>query len=480
MAESLKQKTVKGTIWSAVEAFSTQGIQFLVTLVMARILTPADFGIVGMITVFIAISNVFINSGFTSALIRKPDRTEADNSTVFYFNIVVAFILYIILFFCAPLIADFYDQPILTLVTRIISLSFVIGSFNVVQRAQYNIKLDFKTQAKGSLIGVFLSGFIGILMAYLGYGVWALVAQQLSNLVFTSIFLWIYSSWRPQLIYSWKSFRDMFSFGSRMLISSILDTVYTNVYSLVIGKVYKASDLGYYNRAQSFTSISSSNITGVIQRVTFPVLASIQNEDERLREGYRRILRISGFIIFPLMLMLAALSKPLIITLLTEKWMYSSLLLVPICFSSMWYPIHAINLNLLQVKGRSDLFLRLEIIKKVMGVSILIGTVPLGLYWMCWGSVLSALIGLIINTHYTGKLLNLGFLKQMKDLTPVLILSLIMGSGVWFTIKYLPLTEPVLLIIGIIEGALIYLAGAKLFQFPEFTEIRYLLKRNKQ
>lgn len=448
-------------------------------LVMARILTPADYGIVGMLSIFIAVSNTFIISGFSNALIRKIDRTEVDNSTVFYFNIVVGAIFYWILFFCAPLIARFYDMPILVPVTRVVSLSLIFGSFSIVQRAQFTVKLDFKTTAKISLTAAIISGIVGIILAYKNFGVWALIFQSLTSQVITTLTLWIVSKWRPIWVFSWKSFREMFSYGSKLLASGLLDTIFVNIYSLVIGKVYKASDLGFYNRSKSFSQLASSNITGVIQRVTFPVLASIQNEDERLRYGYSRILRISGFIIFPLMIGLAAVAYPLIMTLLTEKWIYSAVLLLPICLAGMWYPIHAINLNLLQVKGRSDLFLRLEIIKKILTIIVLVSTVPLGLYWMCWGSVFSSIICLIINTHYTGKLINLGFWKQMKDLFPTLGLSLSMGVAVWFSVSFIPFPDPALLVLGILEGALIYILGAKLFRFSEFSEIKSLLSRRK-
>ena len=477
MAESLKNKTFKGTIWSAIDSFSTQGIQFIITLVMARILTPADYGVVGMLSIFIGVCNAFIVSGFTQALVRKQDRTEVDNCTVFYFNIVVAAVLYITLFFCAPLIARFYDMPILVPVTRAVSLGMIFGSFNVVQRAQFTIKLDFKTTAKISLTSIIISGAVGITLAYTGFGVWALVIQNLTGGFIGTVLLWFWSNWRPKLLYSWKSFHEMFSFGSKLLASSLLDTLYTNIYSLVIGKVYKASDLGLYNRALGFSQIASTNVTSVIQRVTYPVLCTIQNEEERLREGYRRLLRVSAFIIFPIMMGLGAVGKPMILTLLNEKWLYSAVLLIPICFAGMWYPVHAINLNLLQVKGRSDLFLRLEIIKKIVGVSILCITIPMGLYAMCWGSVCSSIIALVINTHYTGKLLNLGFILQMKDLLPVFILSVSMGVAVWLTMSYIPFPNPALFAIGILEGAMIYIGLAKLLRFGEFKEITQLMRR---
>lgn len=424
MAESLKSKTVKGTLWSSVERFSVQGIMFVVMIIMARMLTPEDYGLVGMITIFVAVSQSLIDSGFSQALIRKQDRTETDNSTVFYFNIAVGAALYTILFLCAPIISDFYGEPQLTPVTRAIGLCIVFNSLAVVQRALLTVRLDFKTQAKATLIGAVVSGAAGVTMAYTGFGVWAIVTQQVVNLALVTLFLWVFSHWKPIWAYSWKSFRELFSFGSKLLASGLIDTLYRNMYLIVIGKVFKASDLGYYTRAHQFSDFASSNITGIFQRVSYPVLCTIQDDDTRLADVYRRLLKVSAFVIFPLLMGLAAVARPLVITFLTEKWLSAATLLVPLCFAGMWYPVHAINLNLLQVKGRSDLFLRLEIIKKALGVAMLCITLPMGLLPMCWGMLANSIISLVINTHYTGRLIHLGFLAQMRDLLPSLALSM--------------------------------------------------------
>lgn len=435
MAESLKNKTLKGTIWGTIERFSVQGIQFLVMIIMARILTPEDYGLIGMLAIFIAISQSLIDSGFSQALIRKQDRSEIDNSTIFYFNIVVGLILYFILFLSAPLIAEFYNEPILTPLTRVISLSIIINSLVVVQRALLTVKIDFKTQAKATLTGALVSGVVGITMAYTGFGVWSIVAQQLTNFTIIMLLLWFYSNWRPKWIYSWNSFNELFSFGSKLALSGIIDTIYRNIYLIVIGKVFKASDLGFYTRAHQFADFPSANVSGIIQRVSFPVLCSIQNDDERLKIVYRRFLRISAFIIFPLMMGLAGVAKPFVILVLKEQWAFTGELLQIICFAMMWYPVHAINLNLLQVKGRSDLFLKLEIYKKFVGVIIIASTVPFGLKAMCYGSILTSIISLIINTHYTGKLLGLGFFKQMSDLIPGILYSFSTFILVFFTVN---------------------------------------------
>ena len=477
MSNSLKQKTVKGVLWSFLERFSVQGIQFVVMIVMANMLTPHDYGLVAMLTVFIAVSQSLVDSGFSQALIRKQKRTETDNSTIFYFNIAVGLILYGLLFTAAPFIADFYHEPQLINITRVIGLSILINSFIIVQRALLTIKIDFKTQAKAAFTAAILSGVVGIWMASSGYGVWAIVAQQLTNLGVNTLLLWILSHWRPMWIYSWNSFHELFGFGSRLMISGLIDTLYRNIYLIVIGRLFSASDLGYYTRAHQFTDFASSNISGIIQRVTYPILCSIQNEDERLSSVYRKFLRLSAFIVFPLMMGLAAISKPLVLTLLKEEWLFTATLLSIICFSMMWYPIHSINLNLLQVKGRSDLFLKLEIYKKIIGIIILCITIPMGLVAMCIGSFFSSMIALIINTHYTGKLIKVGFIQQMLDLFPILILSISMGAVVYWAINSLSLLPALQLTIGICIGFIYYILIAVIFRFDEFNELLNILKR---
>lgn len=479
MADSLKQKTVKGVLWSTLERFSVQGIQFLVMIIMARMLTPNDYGLVGMLAVFIAVSQSLVDSGFSQALIRKQDRTETDNATVFYFNIVVGLILYGLLFAAAPLIADFYHEPQLTDITRVIGLSIIFNSLVVVQRALLTIKIDFKTQAKAALTAAIISGSLGIWMAASGYGVWSIVVQQLANLGINTLLLWILSRWRPLWIYSWKSFHELFGFGSKLMISGLIDTIYRNIYLIVIGKVFSASDLGYYTRAHQFTDFPSSNLTSILQRVTYPVLCSIQNEDARLSNVYRKFLRLSAFIVFPLMMGLAAVAEPLVLTLLKEQWLFTATLLSIICFSMMWYPIHSINLNLLQVKGRSDLFLKLEIYKKIIGVCILCITIPMGLIAMCIGSFFSSMIALIINTYYTGKLIEVGFYRQMRDLLPIFLLSVSMGITVYFIIKTLLISPIYQLIIGTLIGIIYYVIFASLFKFTEFKDLLQLLKQRK-
>lgn len=477
MPESLKKQTINGIIWSGIERFSVQGIQFLIMIIMARLLTPKDYGLVGMLTVFIAIAQTFIDSGFSQALIRKQNRTETDNSTVFYFNIGVGICIYILFYIIAPFISKFYDTPELTAIMRVISLGVIFNSLAVVQRALLTIKIDFKTQAKASLIAAILSGITGITMAYKGFGVWAIVTQQLINLGLNTLLLWILAKWRPKARFSMESFRELFAFGSKLLVSGILDTLYRNIYLIIIGKLFTASKLGYYTRAQQFSDFPSSNLTGILQRVTYPILCKIQDDKDKLAQAYRKFLRVSAFLIFPLMVGLSAVAEPFILLLLKEKWHFAATILQIICFAAMWYPVHAINLNLLQVEGRSDLFLKLEIIKKILGIIILCFSIPLGLIAMCYGQIASSLISLTINTYYTGKLIKVGFIRQMKDLTPTLILVLSMWLIIIFGILPLCENNAIKLIAGIITGIIYYIGIAWIFRFPELKELLSILKK---
>ena len=477
--DSLKQKTTKGLLWSSVERFSNQGMSFLFSVILARMLAPSDFGIIAMITIFFAVAQSFVDSGFSNALVRKTDRREEDFSTCFYFNIGVGIIAYIVLFLIAPLVASFYNQPILSPIIRITGLGVVLNSLCVVQQALFTIKIDFKSQAKVTLSATIISGVVGVVLAYQGYGVWALVWQGVVLSLVRMGLLWLMSKWRPTTGFSKSSFNYLFGYGSKLLASGLLDTIYNNIYPIVIGKFYTPVQLGNYSRALSFAQLPSSNITSILQRVTFPVLSTIQDDIPRLQANYRRLLKLSAFIVFPLMTGLAAVAFPMIRIILTPKWEGCSLYLQIICFALMLYPIHAINLNLLQVKGRSDLFLRLEVIKKIVGVCIMCITIPLGITAMCIGMVASSLIALFINTFYTGKLIDIGYLKQMRDLLPIFINSLLMGGVVFITIQFI-MNDFFKLMVGGIIGGLYYLLSSYIFTRDEAAELKVLLNGLKR
>jgi len=469
MSDNLKTKTRKGLVWSVIERFATQGVQFLFGIILARLLSPEDYGTIAMPLVFLAIAQCFIDSGFSTALIRKPELTEEDLSTAFYFNIGVGVVCYLALFLTSPLIADFYNTPILSDLLKVTALATLFNPLCAVQQALLTRKIDFKTQAVVSLSGAIVSGIVGLTMAYSGFGVWSLVCQQVGGYIIRTILLWGFSKWKPKRVWSWESFHYLWGFGSKLLGSGLLDTIYKNIYPIVIGKFFSANDLGNFTRAQQFSNLPSTNVAGIMHRVTFPVLSSIQNEDDRLARNYRKILKLSAFVVFPMMLMLSAIASPLVKVVLTDKWDGCIILLQILCFSMMWYPIHGINLNLLTVKGRSDLFFRLEIIKKVLGVCIMCITIPHGIIWMVCGEIVSSMVALIINTYYTGKLIHVGYFKQMCDLLPVFGVSFAM----WLAIHAsLLLTNNVYsqLIIGIIVGFAFYVIFAKLILKSEWNE----------
>ena len=476
MDRELRQQTKTGILWSAIQRFSTQGIQFLTTLIMARILTPAEYGTIGMLSIFLAVSSVFVDSGFVNALTRKQNRTHEDICTVFFFNISISCFFYALLFFSAPYISDFYNMPELLFILRVLGLTLIINSFAAVQATLLTIQIDFKNQTKISIIALLLSATIGITCAYKGFSYWALVIQNIVSCLISTILYWYFSKWRPTLTFSIKSFKEMFNFGSKLLLSSLIDSIYNNIYSLVIGKCFSASTLGNYSRADSYANFPSNSLTGVIQRVTYPVLCKMQEDGDDLAQTYRKFLRISAFFIFPLMMALSALSYPFIILLIGEQWSISASMLQILCFSLMWYPIHVINLNLLFVKGRSDLSLRLEIIKKVLGISILAIAIPMGIMALCYSRIVMSILALIINTYYTGKLINLGFLKQIKDLMPTTTISISMFALI-IALNNLNPNLYAQTAIGITIGGSYYVLMSYLFNKREWDTAISLIKK---
>lgn len=476
MSENLKKDTTKGVFWSLIERFGTQGVQFLVMLVMARLLSPNDYGVVGLLVVFVSIAQAFVDGGFSQALIRKKDRTEIDNSTVFYFNIIVSVVIYLIFYLFAPYVSVFYNMPTLTPFMRVICLSIIINAFGVVQRALFNANIDFKAQAKASLIAIVISGAIGITLAFRGVGPWALVWQQLSNLLVNTLFLWVYSEWRPLLAYSWKSFNELFSFGSKLLATSLLNAIYNNIQTIVIGKLYSAKSLGLYSRAAHFADLPSQQFTSVFMRVTFPVLCKVQDDLERLTSVYRRMLRVSAYIVFPLLIGMAAVAHPMIRVFIGEQWIECAYMLQIICFAEMWYPIHAINLDILQVSGRSDLFLKIEIYKKIVSLALLAISAPFGIIAMCYSNLLSSLICLYINTYYSSKILGISLLSQLKDLFPTISLAMVMFVIIQVVIFFIS-NIFAQLIVGIIVGVVVYVSLSYILRFQEFNELVSLRKK---
>lgn len=473
---NLKQQTKKGLYWSFFNQFSNYGMQFCVGIVMARLLSPSDYGITALPGVFLAIAAVFQDSGMAGALIRKPEIEEKDYSTLFLYSIGMGILMYAALFFASPYIASYFETPVLIPLVRVTALTFLWGPITTVQYVILKRKLDFKTPTKISIATKIFSAIVGITMAYMGYGLWALVISGvLSGFLNLILIVWAVR-WYPRTGWSNESFKYLWGYGNKMLASSLLETAYSNITPLFVAKYYSPADLGVYNRARNYAIMPSQNVTGVIQNVTFPVLSKMQDDDESLARNYRRMLKTTAFVVFPLMMLLAGLARPLIITMITAKWEACIILLQLLCFSLMWYPIHSINLNLLQVKGRTDLFFRLEVIKKIIGLSILVVTLPLGLVVFCIGGIISSLVCLAVNTYYTGKLINVGYLKQMRDLFPTFFLSLVL-FGVILALNQFISSYLLQILVGGTVGSLVYLGGAFLFKFDELNDVKYMLKR---
>ena len=451
----LKEKTLSGVKWNAIGRFSTQGIGFVFGLILARLLSPADYGVTGMVGIFFAIAGTFIDSGFGSALIRKKDCTDVDYSTAFYFNAVVGIICCIALSLAAPFIADFFNTPILADIVVVMSINLFISSLSIVQGARLTAAIDFKTQAKISLITTVFSGVVGITMAYTGFGVWSLVWQGVFANILRTVLLVSFTKWYPKWQFSKDSFKYLFNFGSKILTASLLHTIYSNLSTLIIGKFYTAKDLGYYSRGESMASLPSTNITGILGSVTYPILSKIQDDDKRLINVYRKYIAITSMVIFFGMFLLAALAKPLILALLTEKWLSSVIFLQVFCFALMFDHICQLNLNILYVKGRSDLVLRLEVIKKTISISMLVAAIPFGVLAICLSRAIYTQIAVMINTYYTGKLFGLGYFVQVRDFIKYLIFSA-MAVAHAFIITYTSFNPIMILIVGGVIACTIY------------------------
>lgn len=473
MSDNLRNKTVKGVSWSFLDNIACQGITFIVGLILANKLTPEEYGLIGIITIFIAVFNSIVDSGFSNALIRKNDAKDIDFNTVFITNMVLSVILFFALFGAAPFIASFFNQPQLESLTRVMASIVIINAFAIIQRTILVKRIDFKTQTKVSLISSITSGVIGIGMAFCGYGVWSLVGQQISRQLLNSLFLWIYSHWYPKLQFSWDSFKELFGFGWKLLVSGLIDTVWREIYQVVIGKCYSTATLGQYTRSSQFGSIFSSNLTSIVQRVSYPVLSSIQDDPVRLKEAFRRVIKVTMLVTFVLMLGLAAIAKPMIEVLIGDQWLMAAELLPVICFQMMLYPLHALNLNMLQVQGRSDLFLKLEIVKKIIGIIPILLGVFINIYWMLWSSVFIGIISYYLNSYYSGKYLKYSMMAQVKDILPSFGIASIMAL-LTYCISWLPFSCYILLLLQILLGAIITVILCEWSKLDEYKEIKQI------
>lgn len=476
---SLKQQAVKGVFWSAIERFSVQGIQFVLSFIIARQLFPSDYGLIAMLTIFMAIAQSFIDSGFSNALIQKQDRTQTDFSTVFYFNIIVGLFAYIILVICAPLIANFYNQPLLEEIIIWVGLNLVISSFSTVQRAILTIELNFKKQAVISLVSVIISGIVAVYMAYNGYGVWTLVTQGLLTGTISTLLLWLSTKWYPSIVFSIESFKQLFSFGSKILASGLLHTVYVNLYTLVIGKIYNTQELGLYNRAHSIAQHPSNNIVNLLNKVIYPILCRLQNNEDELIDKYFLFFRQTIYVVFPMMIGLATLAEPLVNLVLSEKWLHCVPYLQILCIAYMWDPIMNFSCGLINAKGRSDYYLKAEIIKKIVAIFILCITIPFGVLVMCIGLVIYAFMDILIITRFTKRVLkSVTLIKYLKVVAPILLQSLIMALLIMICINYVS-TLWAQVICGMIIGIVSYLLLSLFICKNEFMWFYHLIMDRK-
>ena len=456
-------------MWSAIDNVSQYGVTFIVSIVLARLLSPDDYGLIGIITIFTTVCSAIINGGFSTALIRKKKPTDEDYNTAFVVNMSMSILLYAIVYVCSPYIADFFEREELRALTRVSSLMIIAGAWSIVQQARLTKRIDFKTQTKVTIIASSTSGIIGLCMAIMGLGVWSLVGQTLSYQIVRSVFLWIFNHWSPSLKFSKQSFNELFGFGWKMMMSGVLDSLSTQLYQVIIGKFYPSATLGQYTRAIQFSNMFSSNLTGVIQRVTYPVLSEIQDDNERMVCAYRRVIKMTMFITFAMMLALGAVSEPLLYCLIGPKWHEASTYLPIICLYAALYPLHAINLNMLQVQGRSDLFLILEIIKKIIGLIPLFVGAFIGIIPMLYTSLVISIICYFLNSYFPGKILGYTSWMQIRDIAPSFSISFVMAAVV-YVLKYLPFNNWLILPIQIFVGITLFYMLCKITNIPESKE----------
>ncbi len=462
-------------LWRFFERCGAQGIAFIVSLVLARILDPSLYGTIALVTVFITIMQVFVDSGMGNALIQKKDADDLDFSTVFYFNIVVCVILYVAMFFTAPLIASFYNMSELTPIVRVLSIALIISGIKNIQQAYVSRKLMFRKFFFSTLGGTIGAAIIGIWMALKGFGVWALVAQNLFNMTIDTIILWITVKWRPKKMFSISRLKGLFSYGWKLLVSALIDTAYNNLRSLIIGKLYTESDLAYFNRGKQFPNLIVTNINSSIDSVLLPTMSKVQDDKKKVRDMTSRAIKTSTYIMMPIMVGLAVCAEPLVRIILTEKWLPAVFFLRIFCFTYAFYPIHTANLNAIKAMGRSDLFLGLEIVKKVIGLIVLVSTMFISVEAMALSLLVTCILSQIINSWPNRKILDYGYRQQLKDMLPQIGLSVIMG-GVVFSVQFLNLVDVWTLVIQIPLGVCIYILGSKLLHVDSYEYVIGMVK----
>ncbi len=477
---STKKSAISGIFWTLIDALLIKGVGFVTTLILTDLLSPDDYGLIGMIIVFVLVGNSFVESGMTASLIRTKNADSADYSTVFFLSLFSAIVIYAILFFAAPLVSTFYDKDILTPILRWYGLTFIISAFSSVQLTMMTAKMEFKKITKLNIPGAVLGAIVGITMGYLGYGVWSLAAMFLVTQVLQTIFFWSFSDWQPKLIFSKEKAKFHYIFGYKLMLSGLLNTVFNNIYNIIIGKFYSITLLGYFERSRTFNEYPTNIITSIVSKVTYPLLANIKNNREELSNAYQKILGLSFFITAPLMFGLAAVAHPLFQLLFNDKWLPAVPYFQIISLASMFYPIHSINLNVLKVFGRTDLFLKLEVIKKIITVVVIVLSIPFGVMGLVWSSVILSVIALLINTHYSASMIGYSTQRQLLDMLPTLVLSALLYGLVSLTIYFLSDSPLILQILVSFILAITFYVGANFaFKTPSFMFALKLVKEYK-
>lgn len=475
---SLRKKSITGVFWTFLQQFSGQAITFVVSIFLARILMPEDFGLIGMIGVFLAVSQVLANSGLTQSIIRQSKPTQSDYSTVFFFNIVVSVILYIILFLCAGFIADFYKQPVLTNIIRVIGLTFIINAFGAVQFTRLTKQMDFKTQMMVTVPSLVISGAVGIYLAYNGYGVWTLVYMSIVQAILQTVQVCIHSRWMPSWEFSKRRFKYHFGFSYKLGLSGLINTIFNDIYQIVIGKYFAPAQVGFYTRAVTMKNLPVSNISSAINRVTYPMFAEIKNDNIRLKSAYKIIMQSIVFAACPIMIYLAVVAEPLFRLIFTEKWLPAVPYFQILCSTAFLYPLHSYNLNIIMVKGRSDLFLKLEIIKKIVIVIMILFAISYGIIALLIGQVISSIIALFINSYYSGKFISYPLIEQLKDIAPIVFLSFLIGGITYYLdINYfINLSDILRMLISGMIGFALFIGISHCFKIQAYLYLLSLIK----
>jgi O-antigen/teichoic acid export membrane protein len=475
---SLKKSALSGMFWTFIQQFSTQGITFVVSVILARILLPEEFGLIALLSVFIGVGNVLVNGGLSQSLIRSPEVDDDDYSTVFFFNIIISALAYFIIFFSAPYIAEFYNQPQLKEIARVYTLTFVISSLSVVQFTRLNRDMDFKKQTIITIPSLVISGTLGIILALNNFGVWSLVWSAIAKETAHTIQLWWWSPWMPKLRFKKEKIKQHFGFGYKLTIAGVINTLFQDIYTIIIGKFFDPMQVGFYNRANTLRMLPVKNFGAVLNKVTFPLFSKIQDDDERLKNAYKKVMQMSVFLVAPTLMFMGVLAEPLFRFLLTEKWLPAVPYFQILCVAGIFYPINAYNLNVLAVKGRSDLILKLSLIKRIIIIAVILIVFQWGIYGLIYGQVFLSILLLYVNSYYCHKLINYSFGNQIKHIIPTIVMSIfvtLLVYGIDYFMQAKNYLDIVRIVLGGCSGIITFVLLAHTFKLESYLELKAII-----